>query len=104
MTLADLIAAPPSPADLRGLWLVFDANLAAAALAKQADHAQHRIAPVPGPDGRFALCADLLTECAPGGLYHPTFAALDAARFGEVEIVSTDSLRASGWFAAASEV
>jgi hypothetical protein len=40
-----------------------------------------------------------LTEVGPGGLHAALFAHLDSGRFGAVEILSTDALRAAGWFA-----
>lgn len=112
-TLAALLAAPPAdPAELRDLWLVIPVALAETLAVKQAaldaaDPAaplRHRVAPVIGPDlTHVALCADLITEIRPGGLYHPLFASLDAATFAEVAVVPIATLRAAGWFAAPEE-
>jgi hypothetical protein len=100
MTFADLLLSPPELATLRGLWLVLPPDVAASALAKQELYGDpaHRIAPIAGPDGRFALCADLLTEIAPGGLHAVLFARLDAGKFAAVEVIDTAALRAAGWF------
>lgn len=69
--------------------LLFDAALAQRLAEVQAEHGDPRH--VPGPrsltDGRFMLTADILTECLPGGLVYGGFSHLDAARFGEIEVV-----------------
>ena len=106
MTFADLIAAPlPDLATLRVLWLVLPAEVNAALLAKQAAHGSpvHRVAPIAGPDGRFALCADLTTEIRPGGIHHALFASFDAATFSAVAIATRVELETAGWFAAPPE-
>lgn len=107
MTLADLLASPLPPlAELRGLWLVIPADVAATLLAKQESHGdpRHRVAPIHGPDlASVALCADLLTEVAPGGLHAATFAALDSGRFADVEVATFAALEAAGWFAPGAE-
>ena len=106
MTFADLIAAPmPDLATLRGLWLVLPAEVTAALLEKQAAHGSpvHRVAPLAGPDGRFALCADLVTEIGPGGIHHALFASFDAALFAAVAVSTRADLEAEGWFAAPPE-
>lgn len=102
MTFAALLSAPPPLAELRALWLVMPAALAETMLAKQAAlPGAHRVAPIRSPDGlSAAVCADLVSEIGPGGLYAPLFAALDAAQFGAVAVVPFSELVASGWFAA----
>jgi hypothetical protein len=108
MTLADLLTAPirPAPDELRGLWLVIPAALAANVAAKQAalGNLRHRVAPVAGPDGtHVALCADLCTEIGPGGLYREVFGSLDGSQFAHVQVRPRADLEAEGWFAAAEE-
>lgn len=107
MTFAALLATLPRPlAELRELWLVLPADVAANLASKQAAHGSpvHRVEPVAGPasDPRFALCADLVSEIGPGGLHAGLFAHLDAAKFATVEILDTATLRAAGWFAPAA--
>lgn len=90
MTLADILSGPmPSLAQLRGLRLVFDAALAQRLAAVQAEHGDPRHVPVAVPltDGRYALNADILTECVPGGLVYGGFSHLDAGRFAEIQVV-----------------
>ena len=69
--------------------LLFDAALAQRLAEVQAEHGDPRHVPNPLPlsDGRFMLNADVLTECLPGGLVYGGFSHLDAARFGEIEVV-----------------
>ncbi len=103
MTFAQLISSPPDLDTLRGLWLVLDAATATDLAAKQSAHGSpvHRVAPVAGPasDPRFALCADLVSEIQPGGLYHPLFASLDPAKFAAVQVATRAELESAGWFA-----
>lgn len=103
MTFAALLASPPPLAELRALWLVMPAALADTMLAKQASiPGAHRVAPILGPAGaEAAVCADLVSEIGPGGLYAPLFAALDAGQFGAVAVRTFAELSAAGWFAAA---
>lgn len=69
--------------------LVFDAALAQRLAEVQAGHGDPRHVPAPRrlSDGRFMLTADILTECVPGGLVYGGFSHLDAARFGEIEVM-----------------
>lgn len=104
MTLADLLQSnPPKPAAdyseielaiIRNLWLAFPASLAAILDAEQAEHGSpmHRAFPIDLTDGRKALCADLLTEVAIGGIFASGFAALPADQFGNVEVISAADL------------
>lgn len=89
MTLADLLTSPPSPAELAGLALVFDADLRDRLVAVQAEHGDPRFTAYPAQltDGRYMHQASILTECQPGGLYHAGFSHLDAARFSEIEVI-----------------
>jgi hypothetical protein len=94
MTLADLLQ-QPRPIDIdvaRSLWLVFDAEYLAQLNAAQADQTVHRAVPLELTDGRFALCADLLTEIDAGGIFALQFSRLDAANFPEVDVLSTDAI------------
>ena len=57
--------------------------------AVQAEHGnpRHVASPVDLVDGRKMLCADLLTEVGPGGLYSGGFAHLPAELFPLVEVL-----------------
>ena len=85
MTLADLITQPVSYETAKDLALVFSPELAAV----QAEHGnpRHVASPVDLVDGRKMLCADLLTEVGPGGLYSGGFAHLPAELFPLVEVL-----------------
>jgi hypothetical protein len=89
MTLADLITQPVSYETAKDLALVFSPDLAAQLAAVQAEHGnpRHVASPVDLTDGRKMLCADLLTEVRPGGLYSGGFAHLPAELFPSVEVL-----------------
>jgi hypothetical protein len=89
MTLADLITQPVSYEATKALALVFSPELAAQLAAVQAEHGnpRHVASPVDLVDGRKMLCADLLTEVAPGGLYSGGFAHLPSELFPAVEVL-----------------
>jgi hypothetical protein len=89
MTLADLITQPVSYEAAKELALVFSPELAAQLAAVQAEHGnpRHVASPVDLVDGRKMLCADLLTEVGPGGLYSGGFAHLPAELFPAVEVL-----------------
>ncbi len=89
MTLADLITQPVSYDAAKELALVFSPELAAQLAAVQAEHGnpRHVASPVDLVDGRKMLCADLLTEVGPGGLYAQGFAHLPAELFAQVEVL-----------------
>jgi hypothetical protein len=89
MTLADLISQPVSYETAKDLALVFSPELAAQLAAVQSEHGdpRHVASPVDLTDGRKMLCADLLTEIGPGGLYSGGFAHLPAELFPAVEVL-----------------
>jgi hypothetical protein len=71
------------------MWLVFDAAIAQRIEDAQPAY-QHQVAPITLTDGRYALCADLLTE--KDGIYAPTFQSLDQSAFSLVEVFSSDDV------------
>ena len=87
--LDQLLQSNLSPQALNGLWLVFDASIAQRLNDAQPVY-QHQAAPIILTDGRFALCADLLTE--KDGIYAPTFQALDQTAFSQVNVITKDEL------------
>ncbi len=95
MTLADLINQPVSYETAKELAIVLTPEQAATLGAIQAEHGnpRHVAAPVPLTDGRLMLCADLLTETGPGGLYAQGFAHLPAELFAQVAVIPmTDAI------------
>lgn len=88
MTLAD-VQLPVSNQWGKAHALVFDGALAARLAQVHADHGDPRHVPSPRQlaDGRFLLCADILTECVPGGIVYGGFSHLDPARFGAIEVL-----------------
>ena len=89
MTLDQLLQGDANADDLRSLWLVFDATIAQRLSEAQPTY-QHQVAPITLTDGRFAVCADLLTE--KDGIYAPTFAALDQSAFPQVEVTTESAI------------
>lgn len=89
MTLADLTSQPVSYDSARDLAIILTPEQAATLGAIQAQYGnpRHVAAPVPLTDGRLMLCADLLTETGPGGLYAQGFAHLPAELFAQVQIL-----------------
>lgn len=88
MTLADLTL-PVTYAWGVAHALVFDAALSARLADVQGKHGDPRHVPAPRllTDGRFMLTADILTECVPGGLVYGGFSHLDAAKFGDIQVM-----------------
>jgi len=89
MTLADLISQPVSYETAKELAIVLTPEQATTlgAIQQEYGNPQHVAAPVPLTDGRLMLCADLLTETGPGGLYAQGFAHLPAELFPQVAVV-----------------
>lgn len=95
MTLSDIITQPVSYETAKNLAIVLTPDQAATlgAIQEQYGNPHHVAAPVPLTDGRLMLCADLLTETGPGGLYAQGFAHLPADIFPQVQILSmTDAV------------
>jgi hypothetical protein len=89
MTLSDLTL-PISYADAKGYALVFTPQLAGRLAELHAEHGSTNCVPMPRTltDGRLMLCADVLTEIAPGGLLHAMWAAADQQVLGQaVEVM-----------------
>lgn len=61
--------------------LVFTSQLAARLAELHAQHGSQKCVPTPVPltDGRLMLCADILSECVPGGMLEAMWAAADKA-------------------------
>jgi hypothetical protein len=89
MTLADLISQPVSYESAKDLAIILTPDQAATlgAVQSQYGNPRHVAAPVPLTDGRLMLCADLLTETGPGGLYAQGFAHLPAELFPQVAVI-----------------
>lgn len=92
MLLRDLLL-PISDADARGLALVFAPALASRLGQLHAEYGSTNCVPVPSPlvDGRLMLCADVLTEIAPGGLLTAMWSRADQSVLGaSVEVIAWD--------------
>ena len=89
MTLADLISQPVSYESAKDLAIILTPDQAALLGSIQSEHGnpRHVAAPVPLTDGRLMLCADLLTETGPGGLYAQGFAHLPAELFPQIAVI-----------------
>ena len=92
MLLRDL-SLPISDTDARRFALVFDPALAARLGQLHAAYGSTNCVPVPSPliDGRWMLCADVLTEVRPGGLLAAMWSAADQRVLGtSVEVIALD--------------
>ena len=83
MLLRDL-SLPITAEDARGLALLFAPALAVRLQQLHAAYGSTNCVPVPSPlnDGRLMLCADVLTEVAPGGLLAAMWANADQTVLG----------------------
>lgn len=88
MNLNDLLALLPSlgVADAKQLALVFSQAGHDTVIAAHTNE-QHRVAPVQLQDGRWMLCADLLTEVHASGIYAGIYARLPQELFDRVEVI-----------------
>ena len=90
MILRDL-SLPISVDEARGLALVFAPALAVRLGQLHSAYGSSNCVPVPSllTDGRLMLCADVLTEIAPGGLLATMWANADGAVLGaSVEVIA----------------
>jgi hypothetical protein len=89
MTLADLIQQPVSYETAKELAIILTADQAAQLAAIQAEYGdpRHVASPVDLVDGRKMLCADLLTEVGPGGMYATGFGFLPTELFPQVAVL-----------------
>jgi|LakMenEpi03Aug12_release.lakeMendotaPanAssembly.Ray.scaffolds.fasta_scaffold298019_2 hypothetical protein len=89
MTIFDLL--PPTPYEVaRNYAIVMPAALADRLKSFQESETYRGCiaSPVLLSDGRAALCADILTETAPGGLLSEAWKRIEAGRFAnELEVV-----------------
>jgi hypothetical protein len=85
-----------SDPEAKGYAMVLNTEAHEAILAAQAQRpgALHRAAPVATTDGRWILCADLLREIGPGGLYHDGFELLPQQLFTSVEVITWEEAMA----------
>jgi len=90
MKLPDLLPqlAELADGDAKQMALVFGAEAYSALMsAQQQRQSQHRTAPVRLTNGQWMLCADLLTEIRPGGLYADGFTLLPPETFALVDVM-----------------
>ena len=87
MTVNQMIGDLPSVDRLSGLWIVMDGDMAEKVTA--ASDGQHRLFPIATDNGRFVLCADMLSE-AIGGIYQGVFLRLLGQGFGSLGVIGRD--------------
>jgi hypothetical protein len=89
MTLSELMANMPPPADLANLALVFSSELKDRLIEVQTEYGDplRTACPAELSDGRWMHQASILTACLPGGIYAAGFSRLDAGRFGEINVI-----------------
>jgi hypothetical protein len=95
MNLQELIQQNKSYEELKGLALILNSSLKNILESTQETFAsKHKAAPVELSNGSYMLCADLLTEIHPGGLYAQGFGLLDTDLFAQVEVISMEEAAA----------
>jgi hypothetical protein len=95
MNLRELIQQNKSYEELKDLALVFNASLKNILEATQETfNSQHKASPIALTNGSYMLCADLLTEIQPGGLYSQGFGLLDNDLFAQVGVISMEEVSA----------
>lgn len=89
MTLDTFLQQPLDAAAAKGYALVFSSELRDLLESIQAEHGdpRHRVKPVGLTDGRWMLCADVLTEVGERGIYSAGFGHLDPALFSQVQVL-----------------
>jgi len=91
MNLTELLpmAGSMTDAELKEYALIFNNSLRGilAQVEGERPNSRHRTGPVDLTDGRYLLCADLLTEVGPKGLYADGFAQLPPDLFDQVEVL-----------------
>lgn len=90
MTLAELIASQPDYPTAKELAIILTSEQAQVLADTQAAHGnpRHVAQPVPLTDGTLFLCADLLLELGPTGLYRQGFEKLPQELFAQIPIKS----------------
>jgi hypothetical protein len=78
----------PPLSELPGLWLAFPADIAQGLQSAQEDQSTIRVEPIQLSDGRYAVCADLLSEVGDGGAYEQSFSRLNPALFEHVVVIT----------------
>ena len=98
MTLLQLLpsAATSTDAALKAKWLVMPASLKDTLLAKQAEFgdAHNLVIPLELTDGRWTVCADVLTETSAGGIFAAGFSHLDQSLFADVDVLEWSAVEA----------
>lgn len=83
----------PEGFNAAGYGLVFDQTVYDLIMGLQTDDMAHRIAPVPTADGRYLVCADVLSE-ATRGVYKPIFDQIPPTTAAQVSIMPWESATA----------
>lgn len=94
MTLEDLITKLPEIEELRNIYLVFDSTTNTALLDIQDNYfsnSQNKIAPLLLNDGRYILCADILTETT-NGIYSGGFSMFPTEYYNLVTVVPLNEI------------
>ena len=91
MNLTEFLALGiPSYETARQLALVFNVDIAEKLdkLQKANEERRHKVDPVLLKDGRYMLCADVLTEIGENGVFAEGFAMLNKELFNQVDVIA----------------
>lgn len=88
MKISDL-QLPISDADAKAYAIVFDDQMSTRLAEVWGQYGSQNCVPMPRrmTDGRWMLCADVLTEVMPGGLLHQMWAHVDVSLVGGIEVI-----------------
>jgi hypothetical protein len=94
MNLLELLATNPDYATLKTKGLLFTPELAETLEDIQATLGDRRVVvqAILTASGDYTLCADVLTEIGPGGLYHAGFGAIPTELLALVQVEDWDDI------------
>ena len=100
MNLTTLLQEKKDISELRNLWLILPNDLYEAVMLKQQalGNSNNRVSGIQGPENKWIMCADLLSEISSGGLFTSLFTSLDFTKFAQVEVKTRAEVEQLGWF------
>ena len=90
-TLLELITYTPPYLELKDLFIVITEQQKNLIESAQSQSLNMKVSPVPLVNGKFAICADLLSEIHEGGIFYRSFSNLSLESINETEIVDKET-------------
>lgn len=78
-----------APVDFKAYALILDAQAVISMQSAQnaVGSSRHKVEPVPTTDGRWLMCADILTELNDNGIFSPALPYFDATYLSGVQVI-----------------